>query len=197
MLLLAAPLLSLLGAAQPTAGPPIHTVDVDRFYALHEATGGKPTAVQLQAYIDGGTEGLRAFAKMRNTSGERIALALEKQPELYAKARECAVSLPVVKSRLDKALRRLTELYPEASLPPVTIAVGRGKPVGTADLNGVMIGLEALCAADFMNPDVADRFVYVIAHEYVHVQQSRFSSEDLQEKLLKAALIEGAAEFVG
>lgn len=190
--------LLLVGAQAPLPqGPEIRTSDVDRFYALYDATGGQPSAAALQAYIDGGTDGFRAFARMRNTTGERIALAIEKQPAVYQQAKRCAEALPQVKSRLATALARLKRLYPEASLPPVTLAVGRGKPVGTADANGVMIGQEALCAADFMNPDIEDRFVHVIAHEYVHVQQSRFSPENPEERVLKAALIEGGAEFIG
>lgn len=185
-------------AAQPIAGPEISTTDVDRFYKLYDSTGGKPNAEQLQAYIDGGTQGFRAFTKMRNTTGERIAKAIEKQPEIYLKARQCAKVLPAVKARVATALVRLKQLYPEAVLSPVTLGVGRGKPVGTADRNGVMIGQESLCAvAEFMNPNIEDRFVYVIAHEYAHVQQSQFSDEDPAEKVLKASLIEGGAEFIG
>jgi uncharacterized protein YjaZ len=187
----------LMVAARSETAPEIRTSDVDRFYALYDATGGKPGAAELQAYIDGGTEGFRAFARMRNTSGERIAQAIEKQPATYAKAKQCAAVLPAVKVRLTKALARLKALYPEANLAPVTLAVGRGKPVGTADRNGVMIGLEALCAADFMNPDIENRFVHVIAHEYAHVQHDRFFSEDAHEKVLKAALTEGGAELIG
>jgi len=185
-------------AAQPAAGPEIRTSDVERFYTLYDSTGGKPSAEQLQSYIDGGTEGFRAFTNMRNTTGERIAQAIEKQPEIYVKARQCANVLPAVKSRLAAALARLKQMYPEAVLSPVTLGVGRGKPVGTADRNGVMIGQESLCAvADFMNPDVEDRFVYVIAHEYAHVQQSQFREEDLEGNVLTTTLLEGGAEFIG
>lgn len=185
-------------APQPAAGPEIRTSDVERFYALYDSTGGKPSAEQLQAYIDGGTEGFRAFTKMRNTTGERIAQAIEKQPEIYVKARQCANVLPAVKPRVATALARLKEIYPEAVLAPVTLGVGRGKPVGTADRNGVMIGQESLCAvADFMNPDVEDRFVYVIAHEYAHVQQSQFMEEELEGNVLTTSLLEGGAEFIG
>ena len=185
-------------APQPAAGPEIRTSDVERFYALYDSMGGKPSAEQLQSYIDGGTEGFRAFTKMRNTTGERIAQAIEKQPEIYVKARQCAKVLPAVKSRLATALAQLKQVYPEAVLSPVTLGVGRGKPVGTADRNGVMIGQESLCAvADFMNPDVEDRFVYVIAHEYAHVQQSQFRDEDLEGNVLINTLLEGGAEFIG
>lgn len=191
--------LFLLAATSPPAveQPEIRISDVNRFFALYDATRGKPNADQLQAYIDGGTEGFLAFAKMRRTTGERIALSIEKQPQIYVEARKCAAVLPSVKGRLSRSLQKLKQIYPEATLPPITLAVGRGKPVGTADQNGVMIGLEALCAADFMNPDVEDRFVYVIAHEYVHVQQARFYTEDPKETVLRATLTEGAAELVG
>lgn len=191
------PFALLAAAARPVGNSPeIRTSDVDRFYQLYDATGGRPTAVQLQTYLDGGSEGLLTFAKMRNTTGERIAQAIAAKPDAYVAARKCAAALPAVRNRLGRALAKLNQLYPEANLPPITIAVGRGKPVGTADANGVMIGLEALCATDFMNPDVEDRFVYVIAHEYVHVQQSRFFGDEEQQTVLKAALNEGGAEFL-
>jgi Predicted Zn-dependent protease (DUF2268) len=193
-----AALLLFTAAGEPAGqGPEIRTSDVERFYALYDSTGGKPSAAQLQAYLDGGTDGLLAFAKMRNTTGERIAQAIEKQPQIYVNAKECVAVLPVVKCRLAKALGRLKEVYQEASLPPVTLAVGRGKPVATADKNGVMVGLEALCAAGLLNPNIEDRFVYVIAHEYIHVQHEHFFKEDPQDKVLKASLVEGGAEFIG
>ncbi len=77
-----------------------------------------------------------------------------------------------MKQRLTQVFSNLQVIYPQAAFPPVTIAVGRGRPVGLTSKSGVIIGLEALCAADFMNPNVQDRFVHVIAHEYVHIQQT-------------------------
>ena len=192
------PLLLTAASAPAQDRPEIRTSDVDRFYALYDATGGKPDAKQLQDYIDGGTEGLKAFTKMRKTTGERIAEAMAKQPGIYTNARQCAAVLPAVKQRLGKALATLKRLYPEAVLSPVTIGVGRGKPVGTADKDGVMIGQEALCAVtDMMDAAPEDRFVHVIAHEYVHVQQSQFGAEDADADVLTTTLLEGGAEFIG
>jgi hypothetical protein len=94
-------------------------------------------------------------------------------------------------------LRKFGDLYPEARFPPITIAVGRGKPVGVGGRDtGVQIGLEALCATDWINPDIEDRFVGVIAHEYVHVQQAVAFSEIGNATVLAASLEEGVAEFV-
>ena len=186
-------------ALDPAAGPTIHIEDVDRFYKLYDAAGGRPTADQLQRdYIDQGSEGLRQFAKMRNTSGTRIAEALAGHPEIYSSGKRCMVVLPRVRHRLQVALRTLRDLYPEARFPPVTIAVGRGKPVGVGSpATGVQIGLEALCATHWLNPNVEDRFVYVIAHEYAHVQQVPPLVDKEHPTVLEGSLIEGAAEFAG
>ena len=105
--------------------------------------------------------------------------------------------LPRVRERLAKAIAKLALLYPESRLPPVTIAVGRGKPVGSGSpVAGVQIGLEALCATDWLNPDVEERFVTVIAHEYAHTQQAASLVDNEHPSVLEGSLAEGTAEFV-
>lgn len=188
-------------AASPVgkaAEPVIETGDVDRFYKVYDAAGGRPAAEALQHdYVDPGSDGLHELARMRKVTGQSIAAAMAKRPEIYSKARDCADTLPRVRERLAVVMRKLGDLYPEARFPPITIAVGRGKPVGVGGRDtGVQIGLEALCATDWINPDVEDRFVGVIAHEYVHVQQAVAFSEGENVTVLAASLEEGAAEFV-
>jgi len=187
-------------AADAKAGDPVVDIDdVERFYRLYDSVQGHPSAEQLQRdYLDAGSEGLHHFAKARRITGEAIAANLAKNPQAYIDAKRCMEVLPDTRNRLRASLRKLVELYPEARLPTVTIAVGRGKPVGTASADtGVQIGLEALCATDWLNPDLEDRFVHVIAHEYVHVQQVPAFVETEQATVLESALMEGAAEFVG
>jgi len=183
--------------AQLSAGPTIHIEDVERFYKVYGAAGGHPTADQLQRdYLDPGSDGLHQFAKVRRISGVAIAETLAKRPEIYSDAKRCMDVLPAVRQRVGVVLRTLGRLYPEAQFPPVTIAVGRGKPVAVGSpVSGVQIGLEALCAVDWLNPNVEDRFVYVIAHEYVHVQQVTALVDDEHPTVLEMSLIEGAAEF--
>ena len=184
-------------ATAAAAGPAIHIEDVELFYEIYDAAGGRPTAEQLQRdYIDAGSDGLHQFAKVRNISGARIAKTLTKQPQIYSEAKRCLDALPRVRERLEVALGTLSKLYPEARLPPVTIAVGRGKPVGVGSpATGIQIGLEALCATNFLHPDVEDRFVYVIAHEYAHVQQAPALVDNPNLTVLEFSLIEGAAEL--
>jgi len=191
--------LLLIAAKAPTA-PIIHTEDVTSFYRLYEQASGYPTAEQLQKdYLDPGSPGLHRLASLRNVTGARIADAIAKNPAMYADARRCLAVLPPVKTRLVATFGRLERLYPGAQFPPVTIAVGRGKPVGVSDETGVMIGLEALCAVPYFDADVEDRFVHVIAHEYTHTQQALAAPALYNKKdptVLETALVEGAAEFV-
>lgn len=196
MIALAASL--FLAAAAPQ--PQIITSDVDRFYEVYDRAGGHPSAEQLDRdYLQPGSEPLHEFAKARNVTGARIADTLAKRPEIYVGARQCMAVLPQVKVRLKAALGKLVRLYPEAKLPPVSIVVGRGKPVGITSPSGVTMGLEAMCAADFMDPDLTDRFVHNISHEYGHIQQPAATQEldpgDPGATVLYMSLMEGAGEF--
>jgi hypothetical protein len=178
--------------------PTIVIDDVARFYRIYDAAGGHPTADQLQHdYLDRGSEGLHHLAKVRNVTGATIAAAIAKRPDIYANARSCMAVLPKVRRRAGVVLHRLIELYPEAKVAPVTIVVGRGRPVaiGGPGGEGVQFGLEALCAVKWFNPNLEDRFVYGIAHEYVHVQQSPVVADDEHPTVLELAIVEGAAEF--
>ena len=198
-MLLAAVAVVLTAAVAP-AQPVISTVDVTRFYALYASTDGHPTAEQLQRdYIDIGSDGLHRLAEQRRVTGASIAANLAKNPDQYANARRCMDALPAVRARLLTVFQTYATLYPQAQFPPVTIAVSRGKPVGIADESGVIIGLEALCAVQWMSPNVEDRFVHIITHEYTHTQQAIANPTLYNEPnptLLDRSLAEGGAEFM-
>ncbi len=180
--------------------PEFITRDVTRFYQVYEAAGGHPTAEQLDHdYLAPGTQGLHEFADLRRVTGARIADKIATSPEVYVGARRCLAVLPAVKRRLTTAFATLATLYPEAKFPPVTVVIGRGRPVGITNPSGVTIGLEALCAADFMDPNPEDRFVHNVAHEYGHIQQTdalqALNPGDPGATVLRMSLMEGAAEF--
>jgi hypothetical protein len=188
-------------ARRPAQSIEVRTDDVERFFAVYDAAGARPTGEQLQReYLDRGTEGLRHLARARNVTGARIAQAIAGDPALYVNARSCLAVLPRVRDRLAQTFDRLLELYPEALRPPVTIVVSRGRPLAIAGPgDGVQIGLEGMCsdtAARVLGADLDDRFVRVIAHEYIHAQQAPALIDDVQPTVLERSLVEGVAEFV-
>jgi hypothetical protein len=177
----------------------VQTEDVARFYRIYEAMDARPTAAQLQRdYLDRGTAGLRHLTQVRNVNAENIAHAVASQPELYTNARACMDALPRIRERLLRTFDNLLRLYPESGRPPVTILVSRGKPAAIAGPGtGVQIALEAMCSetsARLSGANIDDRFVNVIAHEFIHVQQA---PERENSTVLQRAVEEGVAEFVG
>jgi pimeloyl-ACP methyl ester carboxylesterase/uncharacterized protein YjaZ len=182
-----------------SGGPVIQIEDVDRFYVVYDDAGGHPSAERLQHdYLDLGSDGLHTFAKIRNITGASIALTLVKTPDIYSNARRCAAVLPQVRERLKVDMHKLSVLYANTKFLPVTIAVGRGRPVAAGGpTDGVMVGLEALCGVKYFDADLEDRFVHVIAHEYIHAQQAKSLANNEQPTVLEVSLLEGAAEFLG
>ncbi|MDQ2878913.1 MAG: DUF2268 domain-containing protein [Pseudomonadota bacterium] len=183
------------------AAPPhvtILTRDVDRFFAVYDRAHGKPTAQDLQtSYLDAGSDALHGFARDRKITGVTLQAAIEKNPAIYDGARRCAAVLPGIRRRLTTALARLAAVYPPARFPPVTIAIGRGNTGGTTNQAGVVMGLETLCAAPYLDPDVESRFVHLIAHEYAHIQQPAAQTDPVKPTVLFVSLVEGGAELVG
>jgi hypothetical protein len=79
----AAMAVSCAARLSPGSAIEVRTDDVDRFFAVYEAAGGRPTGEQLQReYLDRGTDGLRHLARVRNVTGERIAEAVATDPAL-------------------------------------------------------------------------------------------------------------------
>lgn len=193
---------SLAVNASPVDGTPeIRIADVELFYRVYDAAKGTPSAQTLQIdYLDAGSDGLRQFIPNRIVSAAKLAETIGKKRETYERARICAAELPDVRSRLAASLKKLGEIYPAAKFPPVTMLIGRGNSGGTPGKAGVLIGVETVCGADWMQPDVGDRLVHLIAHEYAHVQQPLVERiedpTDGTHTVLEMSLGEGIAELI-
>jgi hypothetical protein len=176
----------------------IRTSDVDLFYRVYDAAHGAPTAAELQAgYLDAGSDGVRQFIRDRIRSADALAKMIAAHREVYDNARKCASVLPAVHTGLRQVFARLEQIDPEARFPPVIVLIGRNNSGGTTDRSGVLIGLEVACRANWLQPDLTDRLVHLIAHEYGHVQQFPQGGEDhVRRTVLAQSLIEGEAELI-
>jgi hypothetical protein len=174
--------------------------DIDRFYRIYDAAAGKPSAEQLQrGYFDPGTAGLHEFIARRIRSADALAAKIARDPAPFEKARECLPALTDVQARLKVVLPKLSDVLPTAIFPPVTLLIGRNSAAGIAGDAGVMMGIERLCTGDWWEPNVSDRLVHLISHEYIHVQQPAWQNDESGHStrltVLAASLSEGVAEF--
>jgi len=179
--------------------PSVRIDDVTRFFAVYDQSHGKPSAAELQTgYINPGSTGLHEFITARIGSAQALAKAITKSPQDYRNARHCMRALPAVRERLRRVFAKLARIDPHATFPPVTIVIGRNNTGGTTTAEGVTIGLEVICRANWLDPNIVERLVHLIAHEYVHVQQpaAQVAPPD-NATLLFQSLVEGGAEFIG
>lgn len=189
---------ALLPAVVLAAGDPfaarVRFDDVDRFYRVYDAAGGRPTADRLRRhYLDAGSAGVRDFVPDRIVSAEALATKIAEDRALYDRARACRAALPKVERRMRSAYLAYQTALPEADLPDVTILIGRGNSGGTAKPTGVLIGLEVVCDPQPGAVPLEVRMTHLVAHELGHTQQAYFRGDTL----LDAALNEGVAEFIG
>lgn len=189
-------------ARPPINAPEIRISDVELFYRVYDAANGAPSAAALQSgYLDAGSDGVRQFIPKRIVSAEKLAETISQKREVYEQARQCAAKVPEARNRIALSLDKLVELYPEANLAPVTMLIGRANTGGTTDKSGVLIGVETICMANWLNPDFGDRLVQLVAHEYGHIQQTHLEEiekrNDGKPTLLDLSLGEGIAELVG
>jgi hypothetical protein len=183
-----------------TVRPPVEvrTSDVDLFYKIYDTAGGAPTADALQHdYIEAGSDGVRQFIPSRIKSAEALSMTVAGNPAIYNNARACMTALPAVRTRLAIIFEKLAAIDSRATFPPVTILIGRNNSGGTTGKSGVLIGLEVVCRSDWLQPNIEDRLVHLIAHEYAHVQQFPQGGEDaMPDTVLKQSLVEGGAELI-
>jgi hypothetical protein len=195
----------VLGARVAYGEPPapeISTADVDLFYRVYDAANGKPTIEALRRnYLEAGSEGLRHFIPHRIISASRLSEQLLRKPAVYKKARRCAAVLPAVRARIATALARLRTLLPDAKFPPVIFLIGRNSAGGTVSPEGVLVAVETVCRANWLQRNLEDRLVYLVVHEYIHAQQPKAAitddPHDWKRTVLEHSLTEGVAEFVG
>lgn len=182
--------------ARPAADPldaAIVTTDLDAFFRIYDAAGGKPTATDLAPYIANGSPGVAGFIPNRIRSADHLARTIAARPQVYAAARTCAGEIGSVQPRVRAAFLAMKQLHPAAAFKPTYILIGANNSGGTANDDGLMIGLEVVCRPGGPDPaPLGVRLGHLIAHEMVHSLQKGFEGESL----LAYALNEGVAEFV-
>ena len=129
---------------------------------------------------------------------------LQRLPKFYASIRDDSLALVGNVPEIKRTFRHLKTLYPQAIFPDVYFVVGELTSGGTSTSTGLLLGSEMISAGPRTSVDelgaweksavgLSSSVPGVVAHEILHFEQ--LPSGD--NRLLAAALTEGAADFMG
>jgi hypothetical protein len=188
--------------------------DIANFWRAYDAGGrdGSASAFQTE-YLDRATPGLRDFVALRSISATSLAQMVRAFPRYFADIRPRVAALSEespAAQRIRQGYARVKALYPAATFPSVTFAVGRFSTAGTTSANGMLIGVEfyglgpgtpldELGPFQRNNARPLDSLPVIVAHEHAHILQmnARALFAKSGKNLLEQALLEGSADFVG
>ncbi len=203
---------AMLGwASNPDKAEFIYT-DLDHFVAAYEklagATSTPDSLALMQAYLDEGTKGLKAYGKTYNVTPEKMLAAIRKRPNHYARIQHLPASMRAQEETTRVAYRTLEEHFPKGIYPPIYFLVGPHRAGGTVDLPGLLIAAEIYGHGPHTDPlefdgviphrRTPDRMPHLVAHELVHANmayQSLFGYIRKWDNLART-MKEGSANYV-
>jgi len=192
---------SAAAAAEPVASPLEATIDAkdaDRFVAVFDRTGGKPSAADLQrGYLDAAGRGVAIFTPNRIINADNLAAAVAKDPERYRYAiRTCLPLVPSLTGELRAIYLAYHELLPQRALPAIHVVFGAGNSGGTASSEAQVLGLEVMCGPGTTPEQFRAAMRGIFAHETVHSWQGPIAGKSLADPLLTLALREGVPDYL-
>jgi hypothetical protein len=184
------------------------TTDVHNFWQAYDQVQ-KDTSQRSQIYRDSylakATPGLQDYYEYKIRSLNNLVKTHRKMPQFYASIRPNTLTVDKQKKQMVDSFVKFKSLYPDAKFPDVYFVIGCFSSGGTSTNNGLIIGLDQNCRTDAIptseltlwqknNFSNLDGLPYIVAHELIHFQQDHLAQDTT---LLRAALVEGMADFLG
>lgn len=172
--------------------------DAERFASLL-SRNFSPNEKQIKIkYLDLGTKGIDIFTPNRIEDEKNLALAISENPKAYEKG--INICLPAARNSINDAeaiLKKIQNLLGQKKSAPTFILFGANNSGGTANSEGLSLGLEVICRPVDTKKEAKEEILGFVAHEIVHVYQSRNANKKTENfTLLRQALVEGFADFV-
>lgn len=194
------------------AAAELSTSDIAHFWAAVDEYKRTKSASAFQSrYLSQASPGLVDFVTARSITAASLADMVDHYPAYLAASRVASTSLAsgAIDGQVRSGYAAMKALYPATVFPTVTFAFGRFSTAGTIRNNRILLGAE-FYYPDNQSPPVDELQLFqktnvkplskvpvIVAHELVHILQSRAGGIFGKSTLLEQALAEGSADFVG
>ena len=184
------------------------TTDVHHFWQAYDEAQrdtARRTQIYRNLYLAKASVGLQDYYEYKIRTLDAFVKTHDKLAKFYAAIRPNTLKVDQQKPQMMASFAKFKSLYPEARFPNVYFVIGSFSSGGTSTSNGLIIGLDQGCRT----PDIPTTELtlwqknnfsdlkgipYVVAHELIHFQQDGLAQDTT---LLRAALVEGMADFLG
>ena len=182
--------------------------DVINFWKANDLVTKNPEnaeSIYKKQYIDKGTIALQFYYVNKINTIENFVFHHKIKKKYYESIRQNTLNTKKFQSSYQKSFIKLKEIYPQAIFPPIYFVIGKFNSAGTISSDGLILAIDQACMSENAkiseltlweknNNSAFDELPYTVAHELIHYEQSGMASSPM---LLKAALVEGMADFIG
>jgi len=174
-------------------------------YDLAQKDSLNAEKIYMDNYITKGTMALQFYYLNKIDNINNFVYIHNLRKNYYKSIRTNTLKAGQLKSSYQKSFSNLKKIYPQAIFPPVYFVIGKLNSAGTASSEGLILGIDQACmssnidttelsAWEKANISSFKNLPYTVAHELIHFQQDGMASDTT---LLKAAIEEGMADFIG
>ena len=161
--------------------------------------------IYTENYINKGTMALQFYYLNKINTINNFVYMHNLRKKYYKSIRTNTLKAGQLKSRYQKSFSNLKKIYPQAIFPPVYFVIGKLNSAGTVSSEGLILGIDQACMSanidttelsswEKANISTLKNLPHTVAHELIHFQQDGMASDTT---LLKAAIEEGMADFIG
>jgi hypothetical protein len=182
--------------------------DVRNFWKAYDLAEKDPLnagKIYMDNYINKGTMALQFYYIDKINNINNFVYMHNLRKKYYATIRKNTLKASQLKSTYQKSFVNLKKIYPQAIFPPVYFVIGKLNSAGTASSEGLILGIDQACMSpsadttelsnwEKANISTFENLPLTVAHELIHFQQGGMASDTT---LLKAAILEGMADFIG
>ncbi len=187
----------------------VYTADIDHFWTAYDAARHTSDTTEQQnimqkLYIDKGSEGLKAFMKLRDYDAALYVNLINKAPKFWSSIRPNTLRVKSQAAAIERSISKLKKLYPEMRPAKMYFTIGGLRSGGTVMGDKVLVGAEIATGdgkteaselgewlQDVFKNQKGDNLVGLNIHEYVHTQQKPKGNT-----LLSQSIREGSADFI-
>jgi Predicted Zn-dependent protease (DUF2268) len=182
--------------------------DVENFWKAYDKAIANPSAekdIYKTDYFDIGTNALQFYYAYKISTLENFLLIHDLKKKYYASIKKSTLEAKQFKEEYQKSFVKLKEIYPNAIFPPIYFVIGKLNSAGTVSSDGLILAIDQACISantdttelsDWQKNNISslENLPHTVAHELIHFEQSNIADDTT---LLRAAIIEGMADFIG